>query len=109
MPLKSWTFSVGDRTFRTEIWWRFTGWYRKRLFVDHRRVLGVRGRFDMHRSLHASDSPLGPMVVTFTPRRLGFEISQAQTQSACPAIAVARPVKLCTLSFRPQQCTNSPR
>src|SRR5689334_12272804 len=45
MPLKSWAFQFGDHSIRAEVWWRFSGWYRKRLFVDHKRVAARRGRF----------------------------------------------------------------
>jgi len=74
MPLKSWTYTIGDHTLRAEIWWRFTGWYRKRLFIDHRRADVSRGRFDVSRPLKATDSALGPVTVRFTRRRLGLDM-----------------------------------
>jgi hypothetical protein len=84
MPLKSWTWSIDGHTLRAEIWWRFTGWYRKRLFVDHRRVDAVRGRFALLRPLKASQSPLGPITARFTPRRFGLDMDCAISGERIP-------------------------
>ena len=72
MPLKWWSFEVDGHPVRAEIWWGFTGWYRKRLYVDHRRVIGVRGRFRVSRPLVADLRNKPPEFVLeahFKPRR----------------------------------------
>ena len=33
--LKSWAFIYQGHPIRVEIWWRFTGWCRKRVYIDH--------------------------------------------------------------------------
>jgi hypothetical protein len=74
MPLKSWAFQVGDHSVRAEVWWRFSGWYRKRLFVDHKPVAAPRGRLGISRPLADHVDALGPIEVRFRPRRFGFDM-----------------------------------
>lgn len=40
MPIKSWSFTHNGHPIRAEIWWRFSGWNRTRLYIDHRKVIG---------------------------------------------------------------------
>jgi len=74
MPLKSWAFQFGDHSIRAEVWWRFSGWYRKRLFVDHKRLAAKRGRFGISRPLTAHVDAVGPVEVRFRFRRFAFDM-----------------------------------
>ena len=38
MPIKSWSFVHNGHPIRAEIWWRFTGWNRRRIYIDNKRV-----------------------------------------------------------------------
>jgi hypothetical protein len=53
MPLKSWAWSHGHHNIRAEIWWRYSGWSRRRLYVDHDLVIERRGYFLSARPLRA--------------------------------------------------------
>jgi hypothetical protein len=72
LPIKSWSFTHLGHPMRAEIWWRFTGLNRKVLYLDHRRVVGQRGRFTVGRPMVAEvDGPDGTkqkISVRFRPR-----------------------------------------
>jgi hypothetical protein len=51
MPLKSWAWKHRDHPIRAEIWWRYTGWSRQRLYIDHSLVRERRGYLLLRRSL----------------------------------------------------------
>jgi hypothetical protein len=60
LPIKSWSFIHNGHPIRAEIWWRFSGWNRRRLYVDHRQAAGRRGWFFTEQPLVADiDSPDG--------------------------------------------------
>jgi hypothetical protein len=78
LPLKSWAFNHQGHALRAEIWWRFTGWNRKRLYIDHRLAVGKRGRFTSVLPIDA-EIDLGKdgkesIIVRFRRRRLGLDM-----------------------------------
>lgn len=56
MPIKSWSFAHNAHPIRAEIWWRFSGWNRTRLYVDHRNVAGKADWLNFGRPLVADVS-----------------------------------------------------
>jgi hypothetical protein len=78
LPIKSWSFTHLGHPVRAEIWWRFTGWNRKLLYIDHKRVVGKRGRFTMGRPMIAEvDGPDGTkqtIEVRFRPSWNPFDM-----------------------------------
>lgn len=54
MPIKSWSFTHNGHPIRAEIWWRFSGWNRRRLYIDHRKVIGNYDWLNFGRPLVAS-------------------------------------------------------
>src|SRR5262249_25493909 len=47
MPLVSWAFEHEEHAVRFEVWWRWSGWSRQRLFVDHDLAQERRGYFKL--------------------------------------------------------------
>ena len=76
MPLKSWAFKYDGHPVRAEIWWRFSGWNRKRLYIKHKAVVRRRGRFTATRPMTAplADGGTKSIEVQFRPRRLGLDM-----------------------------------
>ena len=78
MPIKSWAFVHDGHPIRAEIWWRFTGWNRKRVYVDHRLAVGKRGRFTMSRpvtvELEDATNSKQMMEIRFRPKRCCFDM-----------------------------------
>ena len=83
MPLKSWAFECDGHPVRAEIAWRLTGLSRKRLYIDHKLVRGLRGRFTWPRPMTVkvgpTDEPGPELHVRFRPRRLGLDMNCTAT------------------------------
>jgi hypothetical protein len=79
MPLKSWAFIHDGHAVRAEIWWRFSGWNRKKLYIDHRCVLTRQGRFTVGLPLQAeigsSTEGKQPIEIRFRLTRLGLDMA----------------------------------
>jgi hypothetical protein len=43
VPLKSWAWKYEGHDIRAEIWWRFPGWRRERVYIDHKLCAQWRG------------------------------------------------------------------
>jgi hypothetical protein len=78
MPLKSWEFVHNGTTIRAEIWWRFSFWSRKMLFINHRLVIHRRGRFTAGLPLESefmdSNGVKHALRVQFEPKRFLLDV-----------------------------------
>ena len=76
MPLKSWTFQSDGTPVRAEIWWRYTGWSQRRVYVNHRAIINKAGWWQTSWpiELRQDGAPSRPMQIRFVPRRLGFDM-----------------------------------
>src|SRR6266545_3844862 len=78
MPLKSWAFRCQGQPVRGEVWWRFTGWTRQRLYLDHELAAERRGYFRIGEPLSGklgSAAGGSEVEVRFRRSALGFRMA----------------------------------
>jgi hypothetical protein len=95
LPIKSWAFTHRGHPVRAEICWRFTGWNRKRLYVDHRRAVGKIGRFTLGRPITAEITggidKKEVIQIRFRPRRFFFDMGCQLLDESAPPVPVPDP------------------
>jgi hypothetical protein len=76
MSLKSWTFWCRGHPVRAEVWWRFPGWSRQRLYIDHELAAERRGYARTGEPLSGNlGDAAGEIEVRFRRSALGFRMA----------------------------------
>lgn len=104
MPIKSWSFTHNGHPIRAEIWWRFSGWNRTRLYIDHRNLAGNYGWLNFGKPLVASVStPEGgeqKLRICFAPSWNGLRCLFAADADALAPVQSAKVYK--RLQYHPE-------
>lgn len=76
MPLQSWMFRCQGHPVRAEVWWRFPGWSRQRLYIDHELAGEHRGYARIGEPLSGNlGDAASEIEVRFRRSALGFHIA----------------------------------